>query len=88
MVITKEISLLRVNRIAESSKRVNEIVDGIKEYSALRENGDTMKKNFPGMLIQRRKQLASGTFAYTSTVQSVTSLTEMTNEMYKFIGLD
>lgn len=86
LMITKEISILKVNSIAELSKRLNEIVDDITEYSALSENGDTMRKIFSGMLIQRIKQLASGAFAY--TVQSVTSLTEMANEIYKFIGLD
>lgn len=45
-----------------------------------------MKDIFAGLLIQRIKQLAAGTFAF--SIRNSTNWTEIISNIYNFIGLD
>lgn len=86
MTITKEIGSLRVSSIKELVDKVRKLVEDITEYAAFDDNGTVSIDIFSGMLVQKLKELASGSLAY--AIMTKNNLTEIRDILDSFIGQD
>lgn len=86
MQLTRDITSLRVSSIFDLSNKVKAIINYVTEFCAFDDNGVVMRDIFSGMLIQRIKQLASGTFAY--AIRNKISLASAEATIHEFIGMD
>lgn len=86
MTLTREINLLKVSSILDLDNKVRYCVEDIVELVAFNENSQAMKDIFCGMLVQRIKELVSGSLAY--AILNKYNLTEIRQIINNFIGLD
>lgn len=86
MTITREISSLRVSSIKDLENKLRILVNDITEFAAFNENGVVMVEIFSGMLLQRIKELVSGSLAY--AIISKLRLSEVREIINQFVGQD
>lgn len=86
MTITREISSLRVSNIQDLDNKLTKLVEDITEFVAFDDNGRVMLEIFGGMLVQRIKELVSGSLAY--AIMNKVHLREIREIINKFVGQD
>lgn len=86
MTLTREITSLKVSSILDLDNKIRYCVEDIVEFVAFNDNSQVMKDIFCGMLVQRIKELVSGSLAY--AIMNKFNLTEIRQIVNSFIGLD
>lgn len=84
--LTTEISQIQVRNIKDLDTYVTKLVEDITEFAAFDINGAVMTEIFSGMLVQRIKEISSGTLAY--TIMNICNLSDIRKILRNFISQD